>query len=95
MVDIFSIYRAPFRADKFSSYIWDADGHMVADMKLHYVEGEKSAFRIRGWGRIQYMKNSQEIMDALEAAFNRVTADHPSDHQRCVDALNRLWEERC
>lgn len=32
MIDIFSVYRAPFRKDPRSHFIWDADNHMVADM---------------------------------------------------------------
>lgn len=45
------VYRAPFRYE--CGYIFDAEGKMAAD------EGGsvESSCRVRGWGRLQYMKD--------------------------------------
>ncbi len=88
-IDIFSIYKAPFRADKYGVFIFDADSNMVADMDLF-----EKKFRIRGWGRIQYMENPEQIHDALASAFAVVTEGCEHDLNACVDALNRLWEAK-
>lgn len=90
MIDVLSVYRAPFRKDPYGHFIWDADHHMVADMG-----GPGGAFRTRGWGRIQYMKDAEKIHDELTRVFGIVTAKCALNHELCVDALNRLWEDQC
>jgi hypothetical protein len=50
------LYRPPFRYE--CGYIFDADHHMVADQTAH-------SLRVRGWGRISYMKDPREIQDAV------------------------------
>jgi hypothetical protein len=53
------IYKAPFRCER--GYIYDADGEMVAD------DGgdAQSMGQVRGWGRIVYMADSEELQDAV------------------------------
>lgn len=58
-----SIYTPPFRYDEYG-YIWDANNHMVADNHIE-KDSDGAALRVRGWGRISYMKNPEAIQDAL------------------------------
>lgn len=53
-----SICKPPFEFKH--GYIFDADGHMVADRQL-----EEGILRIRGWGRIQYMENPKQLQDEV------------------------------
>ena len=85
-VSFFHVYKAPFRADKYSCYIWDADNRMVADMK-----GEGDTFRTRGWGYLQYLPNAHALHDTLDEVFQKAVADCRTDHHKCVEALNALW----
>lgn len=59
MREVMSIYCSPFRFDR--GYIWDNMGRMVAD---YHDIGE---FRVRGWGRIQYIARADALHDAMEA----------------------------
>jgi len=52
----FNLYVPPFKFE--SGYIFDSAGNMVAD------EAAASALRVRGWGRISYLENSEELQDA-------------------------------
>lgn len=54
------LYTPPFRFEY--GYIFDANGSMVADNK---TDGEDSALRVRGWGRIQYQENPEQLQDAV------------------------------
>lgn len=53
-----SICKPPFEFKH--GYIFDSDGHMVADHPL-----EEGILRIRGWGRIQYMGNPEQLQDEI------------------------------
>lgn len=54
------LYTPPFRFEY--GYIFDANGNMVADNR---TDGEDAALRVRGWGRIQYHENPEQLQDAV------------------------------
>ncbi|MFU4516061.1 hypothetical protein ACM73F_14695 [Pseudomonas aeruginosa] len=54
-----ALYTPPFSYDSFGGYIWDAKQNMVAD---NHVDGDQ-VLRVRGWGRIVYMENPEELQD--------------------------------
>ena len=41
----------PVRYDDYGQQIWDSNNHLICD--------------IRGWGRIQYMKDAEKIQDSV------------------------------
>lgn len=59
-----ALYKPPFRFEY--GYIFDSEGQMVAD---NHTEGEDATLRIRGWGRIQYKENPEELQDAVGAVI--------------------------
>jgi hypothetical protein len=80
------LYRTPFRYDGIS-YIWDADNNMVADFR----DENPGFIRVRGWGRISYMKDAEALHDEVIVLITDITKHHPSDPAKCVEALNREW----
>lgn len=52
------LYSPPFRYEY--GFIWDANNHMVADH-----EGQDVALRVRGWGRIGYKPNAEQLQDKV------------------------------
>lgn len=59
-----AIYKPPFKF--YRGYIHDSAGHMVADQDGLDGEVEKSVVaRVRGWGRIGYMPNPEELQDEV------------------------------
>lgn len=64
-----ALYSPPFRYEH--GYIWDANNQMVAD------EAASSCLRVRGWGRISYMENAEELQDAVGALI--------------AEALTKFW----
>ena len=64
------LYKPPFKLDH--GYIFDSHGEMVADQ----VDPIAIA-RIRGWGRISYMDNAENLQDAVGELI--------------VEALNEKW----
>lgn len=59
-----AIYTPPFKF--YGGYIYDSKGHMVADQDGIDGEVEKSVVaRVRGWGRIGYMPNPEELQDEV------------------------------
>ncbi len=70
----FKLYRAPFRFEH--GYVWDAKNEMVAD---DYVEGAIPVGRIRGWGRVSYLPEPQELQDAVGELM--------------AEALTKLWRD--
>ncbi len=52
-----ALYRGPFRFER--GYIFDAEGHMVADESVGIL------CRVRGWGRISHMENPEALQDAV------------------------------
>jgi hypothetical protein len=65
------LFKPPFHYH--CGYIFDTSGNMVSDNC-----GETAATRLRGWGRIQYMGNPQELQDAVGELI--------------AEALNSFWE---
>ena len=57
-VDALRLYQTPFRYQH--GYIWDANNHIVADS-----EGQDVALRVRGWGRIGYKANPEQLQDKV------------------------------
>lgn len=70
------MYKPPFRYDEYG-YIFDADGKMFAD------EGGANEMlaRIRGWGRLQYVKDSGFTPEQIQDECGRLFAD----------ALTEFW----
>jgi len=54
----FALYKPPFRYE--GGYIWDGKGEMVADGRVDSDIGP----RVRGWGRMKYMPNAEELYAA-------------------------------
>jgi hypothetical protein len=67
-----AIYKPPFKHHR--GYIYDSQQHMVADD--HDVHAAVVA-RVRGWGRIGYMQNPEELQDEVG--------------EMMADALNALY----
>ena len=71
------LYKAPFKHIR--GYIYDADGHMVAD-DAGGQQGADAILRIRGWGRIGYMPDAEKVQDTVAELI--------------VAALNKYWTEQ-
>ncbi len=71
-----ALYKPPFKYLR--GYIWDANGEVVADSDQLIEDG--AAMRIRGWGRIQYLKefNPEDLQDEVG--------------KHCALALTQYWE---
>jgi hypothetical protein len=54
--DAFSLYRPPFKHVR--GFIFDSQNNMVADQTDHVL-------RVRGWGRISYLKDPEQLQDAV------------------------------
>lgn len=57
------LYRPPFRYEH--GYIFDSQNEMVVDDASKSQEA--AALRVRGWGRISYLKDPEELQDAVGA----------------------------
>ncbi|HCJ29158.1 MAG TPA: hypothetical protein DHV63_07680 [Pseudomonas sp.] len=73
-----ALYKPPFRFDRYG-YIWDAEDNMVADNHIE-AEADGAALRVRGWGRISYLKNPEQLQDEI----GRIMAQ----------ALTEYWERK-
>jgi hypothetical protein len=66
-------FRPPFRFE--NGYIWDSNGEMVADDRIDQPEDASSVLRARGWGRMKYEPESEQLYDEvgteLAAALTR------------------------
>lgn len=82
-----ALYRAPFTET--CGYVYDADGHTVADFRRS-LDG-RGALRPRGWGRLQYMPDGEALHDEAEAFLIGLVAGHPTDPERCLAAINAAW----
>lgn len=71
----FNLYTAPFRYD--TGYIWDSKDEMVADQGG--IDELEKIMRVRGWGRIQYLKNFKP--EQLQDQVGKL----------CAEALTNLW----
>ena len=75
-----SLYDPPFIFKR--GYIWDANNQMVADQEIYQEEAIKSIMRIRGWGRIQYLKKfkPEDLQDEVG--------------KLCAQALTEFWRTK-
>lgn len=62
----------PVRYDKYQQTIWDAKGMMVCD--------------IRGWGKIQFMKRSEERQDSIGEKIAKLLNEFEDNEKQ--DILN-------
>lgn len=61
-----SLFKPPFRYDSMGGYIWDSENNMFADQE----EIEMGTIsRLRGWGRLSYLEDGEEIQDAMGEIF--------------------------
>jgi hypothetical protein len=71
------LFTPPFRFE--GGYTWDAKGEMVADNHTDADSIENPVLRVRGWGRLSYLPNTEQLYndigallaDALTAYWNR------------------------
>lgn len=67
--EILTHFKLPLKYEPMGQTIWDADSHMVA--------------QVRGWGRLQYKEGAEDIQDGvgqmLVDAFNEKYLYNP-DH---------------
>lgn len=73
-----TLYKAPFTYDNMGGYIWDAENEMVAD-----TPEMTEVVRVRGWGRIQYMKdvNPEELQDQVGEMIAEALTDYWNKHR--------------
>lgn len=71
--DALALYSPPFRFEH--GYIFDSNHQVVSD------DGDRgdSVARVRGWGRISYLKNPEALQDQVGHII--------------AEALTRYWEE--
>jgi hypothetical protein len=77
-------FKPPFRWDGIA-YIWDADNNIAADLD------DESRLRARGWGRIQYLDNSDQLMDEW-TNWVETTADGSINPDEIVKRFNKEQE---
>ena len=61
------LYKPPFRCAR--GYIYDKENQMVADESGHIL-------RVRGWGRIGYMENPEQLQDAVGEIIAEALTDY-------------------
>ena len=67
-----ALYTPPFHYAY--GYIWDAKENMVADN-----HGQDVALRVRGWGRIGYQPNAEQLQDTVGELM--------------AEALTKFWSQ--
>jgi hypothetical protein len=67
--EAFKLYWPPFKYQK--GYIYDSKGNMVAD---------QAALRVRGWGKISYMKDPEELQDTVGVLFAQALTEFWKKH---------------
>lgn len=76
-----ALYKPPFKFQY--GYIYDSEGNVVADNSSERDEEVTSEgnllLRVRGWGRIGYMENPEQLQDTVGELI--------------VEALNAYWEK--
>ena len=77
----FDLYKPPFRFDKRGGYVWDQEDNMVVDQDDFQEMQGMLAARVRGWGRIQYLKEFDpcELQDKAG--------------ELVAEALTEFWEK--
>ena len=68
-----SICKPPFKFER--GFIFDADNNMVADNPM-----EDGISRVRGWGRISYMKNPEQLQDEVGEIIAEALTEYWSKH---------------
>lgn len=75
-----ALYKAPFKFTH--GYIFDAEGRMFADQDGGFgLDGKVETHiiaRVRGWGRISYMKDAEQLQDEVGEVI--------------AQALTEFWE---
>jgi hypothetical protein len=92
----------PVRADDFGQYIWGPENEMVADCVRDYTQGEYKddelgePIRIRGWGRIQYIKDPEKTPTQIQDEIMEWVADAINAYAEPTlnDVLMALGEKR-
>ena len=79
-----SLYKPPFKFQ--CGYIYDSNGDCFADINARLDDTIEAAdgsiaLRVRGWGRIQYIKSEFDCEDLQDAVGHEI-----------VKALNKHWE---
>ena len=80
-----ALYTPPFFYDKRGGYIWDSKQNMVAD---NHVDGDQ-VIRVRGWGRIVYMENPEELQDEFGAMLAEALTEYV-DRRNAIPADKML-----
>ena len=75
----------PFYYDN-QMYIWDAKNNMVAD--IDYIEGSRP--QPRGYGRIQYLPNGEQVMSEWEKWFATYVSNVTDNMVDAVAILNKI-----
>jgi len=80
----FALYRPPFRAAR--EYIMDANGNLAAD-------GAGVDLRVRGWGRIGYLRNPEMLQDEVEGLLAESgAAESGISPGQVASRLTKFWE---
>ena len=77
----FALYRPPFSFRH--GYIYDADNNMVSD------QHESSVCRVRGWGRISYMENPEQLQDAVGEHIAKALTEYWQKHAPSIQDAER------
>src|SRR5574343_173075 len=79
------LYFPPFRFEH--GYIWDSKNNMVADENANDIVA-----RIRGWGRISYLDNAEDLQDEVGHLIAELLTKHwPANRdqipkeKKCID----------
>lgn len=70
---VLALYKPPFSYH--CGYIHDGEGNMVSDLPIGTI-----ATRVRGWGRISYLENAEELQDTVG--------------EMIAEALNQYWDKQ-
>lgn len=80
--NITDLIKFPVRADECSTYIWDADENMIA--------------QVRGWGRLSYQKDGAEkldfILNFIASAINNAQTfgELKAENERLKNSMQRI-----
>lgn len=81
------LYKPPFRLGPYDRYVFDSLHNTVADFN-----GDGGGFRVRGWGRFQYLEDGDKIHDQMEALLLYIVGNEKDPH-KIVGLLNAAWKE--
>ena len=83
--DIYFLYSKPFVYSY--GYIYSGS-EMVADFRGG-LDGK--SLRPRGYGRMKYLPNGNDLHDTHEAFLISLTREWAGDSTKCIEILNRTW----